>query len=88
VSKSAKHLFLALPGVAWRLGLYFTVVYTGHLLDGTLSGPSWLSGGAAGPEGSVVAFPVFAILLVLLWRVYRRRPSSRAPCLGEPAVQK
>jgi membrane protease YdiL (CAAX protease family) len=32
----------------------------GHLLDGTFSGPAWLSGGTAGPEGSVL---VYAALL-------------------------
>jgi MYXO-CTERM domain-containing protein len=32
-----------------------------------------VSGGNAGPEGSVLALPVFALMLVLLWIVYRRR---------------
>jgi uncharacterized protein len=50
-------------------------VYTGHLLVSRLTGPAWLSGGDAGPEGSVLALPVFAVLLVLLWIVYRRRPA-------------
>jgi membrane protease YdiL (CAAX protease family) len=49
------------------------VTYTGHLLASRLTGPSWLSGGDAGPEGSALAFPVFAVLLCLLWLVYRRR---------------
>jgi membrane protease YdiL (CAAX protease family) len=46
--------------------------YTGHLLASRLSGPAWLSGAGAGPEGSALAFPIFAILLVGLWLVYRR----------------
>jgi uncharacterized protein len=46
-------------------------VYTGHLLVSRLAGPAWLSGGDAGPEGSVLALPVFAVMLVLLWIVYR-----------------
>jgi membrane protease YdiL (CAAX protease family) len=50
------------------------VVYTGHLLISRLAGPAWLSGGDAGPEGSVLALPVFAAMFVLLWIVYRRRP--------------
>jgi uncharacterized protein len=49
-------------------------VYTGHLLISRLTGPEWLSGGDAGPEGSVLALPVFAVMFVLLWLVYRRRP--------------
>jgi uncharacterized protein len=52
-------------------------VYTGHLLVSQLTGPAWLSGGDAGPEGSVLALPVFALMLVLLWIVYRRRPAAR-----------
>jgi membrane protease YdiL (CAAX protease family) len=51
------------------------VVYTGHLLVSRLTGPAWLSGGDAGPEGSVLALPVYAVMLVLLWIVYRRRPA-------------
>jgi uncharacterized protein len=50
-------------------------VYTGHLLVSRLTGPAWLSGGDAGPEGSVLALPVFGIMLALLWIVYRRRPA-------------
>lgn len=49
------------------------VTYTGHLLASRLTGPSWLSGGDAGPEGSALALPVFAVMLGLLWLVYRRR---------------
>jgi len=52
------------------------VTYTGHLLTSSLGGPPWLSGGDAGPEGSVLALPIFAALLALLWIVYRRRPAA------------
>jgi hypothetical protein len=51
-------------------------VYTGHVLVSQLTGPAWLSGGDAGPEGSVLALPVFAVMFVLLWVVYRRRPNA------------
>jgi membrane protease YdiL (CAAX protease family) len=51
-------------------------LYTGHLLVSQLTGPTWLSGGAAGPEGSILALPVFAGMLGLLWVVYRRRPAA------------
>lgn len=50
-------------------------VYTGHLLVSRLTGPAWLSGGDAGPEGSLLALPVFAVMFVLLWIIYRRRPA-------------
>ncbi|HEY3951180.1 CPBP family intramembrane glutamic endopeptidase [Phenylobacterium sp.] len=56
------------------------MTYTGHLLDSQFVGPVWLTGGADGPEGSLVAFPVFAGLLVLLWRLYRKsRADASAP---------
>jgi hypothetical protein len=41
----------------------------GHMLNARLSGPAWLTGGSAGPEGSVINlifdilwFPIFAFL--------------------------
>jgi hypothetical protein len=65
-------------GVVFAEDLIFSVpdsgvMYTGHLVVSRLSGPSWLSGGDAGPEGSALAFPVFAIMFCLLWLIYRRR---------------
>jgi membrane protease YdiL (CAAX protease family) len=67
-------------GIVLAEDLVFSVpdsgaVYTGHLLISRLTGPAWLSGGDAGPEGSVLALPVFAVMFVLLWIVYRRRPA-------------
>lgn len=47
--------------------------YTGHLLESTLMGPQWLSGGDGGPEAAIFALPVFIILLGALSYVYRRR---------------
>jgi hypothetical protein len=35
----------------------------GHLLRGKFFGPTWLSGGTVGPEGSLL----FTLLLVLFW---------------------
>jgi membrane protease YdiL (CAAX protease family) len=52
--------------------------YTGHLLAIQLSGPPWLGGGQTGPEGSIFALPIFALLLVALWRVYRPRAGTPA----------
>jgi membrane protease YdiL (CAAX protease family) len=40
----------------------------GHLLHSSFHGPSWLTGGSVGPEGSVFLF----VLLVLLWVVFDR----------------
>ena len=41
------------------------------LLNASLQGPAWLTGGAAGPEGSALAFVVLAFMFVLFARVYR-----------------
>jgi len=38
-------------------------VLSGHLLSGVFSGPSWLTGGAVGPEGSLL----LTVLLFLFW---------------------
>jgi len=37
----------------------------GHLLNSSLQGPRWLTGGSVGPEGSVMMFAVLALLFVL-----------------------
>jgi uncharacterized protein len=42
-------------------------VYTGHLISSEFSGPGWLNGAAAGPEGSVLIFPLLIVGLALLW---------------------
>lgn len=38
---------------------------TGHLLNPSIHGPHWLTGGTVGPEGSVLSFAVFALAFVL-----------------------
>jgi uncharacterized protein len=45
-------------------------IYTGHLVVSQFSGPAWLTGGAAGPEGSVLIFPLLLGGLALLWFAY------------------
>nr|WKF60226.1 hypothetical protein HUO10_004747 [Paraburkholderia busanensis] len=41
---------------------------SGHWLTSRPGGPAWLSGGAAGPEGSVLMLPLLAILVVVMVR--------------------
>jgi len=48
----------------------------GPLFNASFRGPEWLTGGAAGPEGSALAFVVLALMAVLFARVYR---SPRVP---------
>ena len=42
----------------------------GHLLNSSFHGPTWLTGGSVGPEGSLLVFAVMAALWVLFDRVY------------------
>jgi uncharacterized protein len=52
-------------------------VYSGHLVSSQLRGPAWLNGGAAGPEGSVLIFPLLVVGLALLWFAYPKLASRR-----------
>ena len=56
------------------------MVLPGGLLRSTAHGPTWLSGGAAGPEGSVIALLIngLAILYVLRAPWIRPAPDARA----------
>ncbi len=47
------------------------VVFPGHLSSATLAGPSWITGGTAGPEGSVFDF---VLLLLFFYAVHRMFP--------------
>jgi hypothetical protein len=38
----------------------------GHLLNSTSEGPKWITGGGAGPEGSVIAFVVLLLFALLV----------------------
>jgi len=47
----------------------------GHLLNSSLRGPDWITGGSIGPEGSVFCFMVIAIVWVVFDRAYpKARP--------------
>ncbi|MGB8006940.1 MAG: type II CAAX endopeptidase family protein [Terriglobales bacterium] len=45
-------------------------VLPGHLLNSSLRGPEWLTGGSVGPEGSYLVFVVIGALWVLFDRAY------------------
>ena len=49
---------------------------TGHLLNSSFHGPRWLTGGAVGPEASVLEFVVYLAALLLFARMY---PAKAAP---------
>jgi uncharacterized protein len=48
------------------------LVSPGHLLNSSLHGPGWLTGGSVGPEGSVVCFVVIAVTWIAFDRLHRR----------------
>ncbi len=52
------------------------VMLPGHLLNSSFRGPVWLTGGATGPEGSVLIFPTIAALFVVFSRLH---PQVRFP---------
>jgi uncharacterized protein len=43
----------------------------GHLLNGSLNGPIWITGGSAGPEGSLLLLPLMVLVIWLFHRAYR-----------------
>lgn len=56
------------------------LVGAGHYLNTSVQGPKWLTGGAAGPEGSVIAFVVILLCALLIHlrfprAVYPDRPA-------------
>jgi uncharacterized protein len=51
---------------------------SGHLLDSSLHGPKWLTGGSVGPEGSALVFVVIGILF-LLFHLFFREAKFPAP---------
>jgi hypothetical protein len=52
------------------------IVAPGHLLESSLHGPAWLTGGPVGPEASVMTFVVVALAAVAFVLVY---PSKEEP---------
>ena len=49
---------------------------TGHLLNSSLHGPRWLTGGSVGPEGSAISLALFVVAFIVFDRMYHAR---RAP---------
>ena len=49
-------------------------VFPGHLSNATLAGPAWLTGGTAGPEGSILDF---LVLLLFFYGFHRLYPAAQ-----------
>jgi membrane protease YdiL (CAAX protease family) len=52
------------------------MVAPGHLLSSSLRGPSWLTGGTVGPEGSLLCFIVIALAWLAFDRAYPRKTAA------------
>lgn len=52
------------------------LVSPGHLLNSSLGGPKWLSGGAAGPEGSILCLIVIAMTWIMFGKLYPRAATA------------
>jgi uncharacterized protein len=53
------------------------LVFPGHLMNSSLHGPAWLTGGTVGPEGSVMVFVVLAVSAVIFSRMYPARDEGQ-----------
>jgi len=53
------------------------LVFPGHLINSSLHGPAWLTGGTVGPEGSVMVFVVLAVSAVIFSRMYPARDEGQ-----------
>ena len=61
----------------WGQTFFYSVpdsgtVWPGHLLQSSLSGSPWITGGSVGPEGSIVSFAVIALTWIAFDRAYAK----------------
>jgi len=52
------------------------MIFPGHLSNATLHGPTWLTGGTAGPEASVLDFLVLGIFFLVFPRLFPAKAST------------
>ena len=62
------------------------VVFPGHLSNATLAGPAWITGGSAGPEGSVFDFVSLLLFFYAVHKLFPRRPVD-APALKPASTE-
>ena len=61
----------------------------GHLLHSSFAGPTWLTGGTVGPEGSVLVAPLIVLLFVLFYFAFPKPsqyPDPEAIKSGKPPL--
>ncbi|HEV2177890.1 MAG TPA: type II CAAX endopeptidase family protein [Terriglobia bacterium] len=59
----------------------------GHLLNASFHGPTWLTGGSVGPEGSAFVFVIIAALFIIFAVLYRGVRFPRAAVAGSAGLQ-
>jgi hypothetical protein len=52
------------------------MIFPGHLSNATLHGPTWLTGGSAGPEASVLDFLVLGVFFIVFPRLFPAKAST------------
>lgn len=55
------------------------ILFPGHLSNATLYGPTWLTGGTPGPEGSVFDFLILILFFYIFHRMYPARRAGQTP---------
>jgi uncharacterized protein len=61
------------------------LVAPGHLLNSTIHGPTWLTGGTVGPEGSAMDFAVVALAAAAFALIYPASNQRSQAALGDSA---
>jgi len=62
-------------------------VFKGHLSNATLHGPSWLTGGSVGPEGTVFSFLTMGLVALVIHVFFPAKPASPAEVAAAPIAQ-
>jgi uncharacterized protein len=82
-------------GWDWGQSFFFGVSDSGfqvpgHLLNPSVRGPAWLSGGTVGPEGSIVTLLMLVLMMAgfLLFYRGRREPALIAASTGIPGASR
>jgi membrane protease YdiL (CAAX protease family) len=60
------------------------IVVPGHLLDSKLTGPTWLTGGTVGPEGSILCFALLVVLWFLFAELFREPKYPNPAAIPDP----
>lgn len=71
----------------WIFGVPVSGFKEAGLVDGRLSGPEWLSGGAFGLEASIIGLAVATVAGLAILRVAARRGEVRRPMWSRPRAE-